>query len=132
MPFRPPCGCAIDTAPLPIFEPYTVVSAEDVIAAHRSLIREARDAGLRVVGATVLPAKPSPFFTVRSEAKRATINAWIRDSGEYDAVADLDAALRSPTDPQRLHPAYDTGDHLHLNDQGYRAMADAIDLSDLG
>ncbi|WP_084484630.1 SGNH/GDSL hydrolase family protein [Nocardia anaemiae] len=119
---------AVDTAPLPIFEPYTVVSADDVIAAHRNLIRDARDAGLRVVGATVLPAKPSPFITARSEAKRAAINAWIRTSGEYDMVADLDVALRSPTNPQRLHPAYDSGDHLHLNDLGYRAMAEAIDL----
>ncbi|WP_433709573.1 SGNH/GDSL hydrolase family protein [Nocardia sp. CA-084685] len=122
---------AIDTSPLPIFEPYTVVSADHVIAAHRNLIREARDAGLRVVGATVLPAKPSPFITARSEAKRAAINAWIRTSGEYDAVADLDAALRSPADQQRLHPTYDSGDHLHLNDLGYRAMAEAIDLDTL-
>ncbi|MET9284990.1 SGNH/GDSL hydrolase family protein [Nocardia beijingensis] len=121
----------VDTAPLPIFEPFTVVSAEDVIDAHRDLIREARDAGLRMVGATVLPAKPSPFITARSEAKRAAINAWIRTSGEYDAVADFDAALRSPTDPQRLHPTYDSGDHLHLNDLGYRAMAEAIDLDTL-
>lgn len=116
-----------ETAPLPIFEPYTAVSCDEVIAGHRDLIRQARAAGLRVVAATLSPAKPSPLSTARSEDKRAAINAWIRTCGEYDAIIDLDAALRGPTDPDRLHAAYDSGDHLHPNDTGYRAMAAAID-----
>lgn len=121
-----------DASPFAIFEPYTDVSADEVIGGYRDMIRQARAAGLRVVGATVMPAKPSAFSTARSEAKRAEINAWIRTSGEYDAVIDFDRALASPGDPDRLHPAFDAGDHLHLGDAGYRAMADAVDLADLG
>ena len=41
---------------------------------------------------------------------------------------DFDAAVRDPSDPHRLKPAFDTGDHLHPNEAGYHAMADAIDL----
>ncbi|WP_344595058.1 SGNH/GDSL hydrolase family protein [Actinomadura vinacea] len=119
-------------SPFPTFAPYTEVSADEVIAGLRGMIQQARTAGLRVVGATVMPAGPSAFSTPRSEAKRAAVNIWIRTSGEYDAIIDFDRAVGSPEDPFRLDPAFDSGDHLHLNDAGYRAMADAIDLADLG
>jgi lysophospholipase L1-like esterase len=121
-----------EASPFPVFAPYTDVSADEVIAGYRDLIRQGRAAGLRVVGATVMPAKPSAFSTARSEAKRAAINTWIRTAGEYDAVIDLDRALTSTSVPDRLNDAFDSGDHLHLNDAGYRAMADAVDLADLG
>ncbi|MFG1710386.1 SGNH/GDSL hydrolase family protein [Nonomuraea sp. M3C6] len=120
-----------EASPFPTFAPYTEVSAEEVIAGHRDLIRQARAARLRVVGATVMPAKPSVFSTMRSEGKRAAINTWIRTGGEYDAVIDFDRALTSPSVPDRLDGTFDSGDHLHLNDVGYQAMADAIDLTHL-
>jgi len=44
----------------------------------------------------------------------------------FDAVIDLDKAVRDPAAPRQLLPAYDTGDHLHLNPAGYRAIADAV------
>jgi lysophospholipase L1-like esterase len=56
------------------------------------------------------------------------VNRSIRTSGEYDAVIDFDAALRDPTDQQRLNPRYDSGDHLHPNDAGMWAMARAVPL----
>ena len=56
------------------------------------------------------------------------MNDWIRDSRSYDAVIDFDRATRDPSDPKRLLPTYDSCDHLHPNDAGYKAMADAIDL----
>ena len=56
---------------------------------------------------------------------REAVNAWIRKSGEFDAVLDFDAALRDP----RLLPEYDSGDHLHPNARaGHRAMGEAIDV----
>ncbi|MCK9928163.1 SGNH/GDSL hydrolase family protein [Frankia sp. Mgl5] len=121
-----------EASPFPVFAPYTDVSADEIIAGYRDMIQQGRAAGLRVVGATVMPAKPSAFSTTRSEAKRTAINTWIRTSGEYDAVLDLDRALVSSSAPDRLKPAFDSGDHLHLNDTGYRAMADAVDLAALG
>lgn len=121
-----------ETSPFPTFAPYTEVSADEVIAGLRSMIHQARTARLRVVGATLMPTGPSVFSTSRSEVKRAAVNAWIRTSGEYDAVVDFDRTVRSPEDPLRLDPAFDSGDHLHLNDAGYLALANAIALSDLG
>ncbi len=59
---------------------------------------------------------------------RQRINHWIRNSGEFDAVLDVDAVVRDPQNPLRILPAYDSGDHLHLSDTGNKAVADALDL----
>ena len=46
-------------------------------------------------------------------------------------MIDFAAAVEDPRDPVRLDAAYDSGDHLHLNAAGYRAMAAAINLAAL-
>jgi lysophospholipase L1-like esterase len=56
------------------------------------------------------------------------VNQWIRTGKGFDAVVDFDAATRDPNDPKRILAAFDSCDHLHPNDAGYKAMADAIDL----
>ncbi|MFS2295380.1 MAG: hypothetical protein FWJ90_22220 [Actinomadura sp.] len=65
----------------------------------------------------------------RREEARHTVNRWLRTSRRFDAVIDFDRAARDPADPRRLHPAYDTGDRLHLNPAGYKALADAVPAS---
>jgi lysophospholipase L1-like esterase len=69
-----------------------------------------------------------PFFSPANEAKRQAVNTWIRMSGWYDGVIDFDRVLRDPNSPTRLLINLDSGDHLHPNDAGYQAMADAVDL----
>jgi lysophospholipase L1-like esterase len=59
------------------------------------------------------------------------VNAEIRAGKVYDAVVDFDAALRDPYNPRRLRSDYDSGDHLHPSDKGYRRMGDVFDLTDL-
>ena len=68
------------------------------------------------------------FYSADKEAKRAAVNEWIRNSGAFDGVIDFDAVVRDPVNPTRMLPAYDKGDSLHLNDAGYKAMAESIDL----
>ncbi|WP_030561591.1 SGNH/GDSL hydrolase family protein [Streptomyces aureocirculatus] len=115
----------------PTYKPAPVVSAEQLIAGHRELIRAAHDKGLKVVGATLVPLGGSDHYGARAAAVSDAFNAWVRTSGEYDAYVDLDRALADPADPERIRPAYDSGDHLHPNDAGYRAMARAVDLGTL-
>ncbi|MFJ5847262.1 SGNH/GDSL hydrolase family protein [Streptomyces sp. NPDC092903] len=111
--------------------PSPEVSVAQLIAGHRSLIRQAHAKGIRAIGATLTPIGGSAYDSPANEAKRVAVNHWIRTSGEYDAVADLDHATADPADRTRIAPAYDSGDHLHPNDAGYHAMADALDLSGL-
>jgi len=110
------------------------VSAAQLITGYRALIGAARTRGVRVVGATLTPFKtpylPTEMFE-RAEGIREEVNHWIRTSGEFDAVADFDRALADPEDADRMRPAYDSGDGIHPNDAGYKAMAEAVDIGSL-
>ncbi|GID65081.1 hypothetical protein Acy02nite_29620 [Actinoplanes cyaneus] len=107
-------------------------SADALIAGHRQLIRRGHAAGLTVVGGTVLPFGGSVHDRDGHLAVRATLNRWLRESGEFDAVVDFDAAVRDGTSRDRLWPGYDCGDHLHPNDAGMLALASAVPLILLG
>jgi lysophospholipase L1-like esterase len=98
----------------------------------RQVILQAHAAGVRVIGATLTPAGGyAGGFDAQQEATREAVNAWIRDSHAYDAVADFDAVLRDPANPQQIAPQYDSGDHLHPTDAGYQALADSLKLAEV-
>jgi len=112
--------------------PAEEVSVADIIQGYRQIIDRGHAMGLLVYGSPLNPLEGYPFpgfWTAEREAKRQAVNQWIRTSKAFDAVIDFDAVLRDPTHPARILPAYDSGDHVHPNDAGYAAMADAIDLS---
>ena len=107
------------------------VTAQDLIAGYRQLIARAHAKGIPVYGATLTPFEGTVFpgyYTPEKEAVRQAVNNWIRSSDEFDAVIDFDRAVRDPAHPTRMLPAYDSGDHLHPNDLGMQAMANAIPL----
>ena len=103
-------------------------SAEDLIAGHRQLIARAHARGLKIYGATLTPFEGAAYYTPEGEAKRQTLNNWIRTSGEYDGVIDFDKLTRDPAAPSKFSAAADSGDHLHPSDAGYKAMGTAVDL----
>ncbi len=105
------------------------VTSDQMIQAYRQLIARAHAKGIKIIGATLTPFEGAGYATAEGEAKRQAANNFIRTSGEFDAVIDFDQVTRDPTHPTRLAPQYDSGDHLHPNDLGYKAMADSIDLS---
>ena len=103
--------------------------ADNLIAAYQQMIDRAHDKNIKVYAATLLPFGGSFYDTVFRESARNKVNEWMRSSGRFDAVIDLDAALRDPENPIRLLPAADTGDHLHPNEAGHRMMAEAVNLA---
>jgi lysophospholipase L1-like esterase len=103
--------------------------AADIIAGHKQLIERARARGLKVYGATLTPFEGAAYYTAEGEAKRQAVNEWIRTSKAYDAVIDFDMVTRDPSAPTKFLPAYDSGDHLHPGDAGYKAMGEAVDLA---
>ena len=102
----------------------------DLIAAYAQVIDRAHGQGVRVIGCTVTPYVGSDYYhpDAASEADRQALNAWIRTSKKFDAVVDFDKAIRDPAHPERMIPAYDSGDHLHPSAAGYKVMADLIPL----
>ena len=107
-------------------------SVDDVIAGLRQLVGRAHEYGLSILGCTISPMGGNislpGFDTPQHEAARQALNHWIRTSGVFDGVVDADKVLRDPSMPTRLLLAYDSGDHLHPNTDGGRAVADSIDL----
>jgi lysophospholipase L1-like esterase len=114
------------------------VSIDELTRGMRQLVEQGHARGVRVIGATLPPfedaLKGTPLeghYSPQKETQRLRLNDWIRGSGGFDAVVDFDLVLRDPRRPSRLRPDFDSGDHLHPGDAGYRAMAEAIDLDAL-
>lgn len=99
--------------------------------AYAQIVARARARGIKVHGATLLPFRSNDYYHPddATEADRQAINAWIRTLGHFDSVIDFDLAMRDPVRPDHLNPAYDTGDGLHPNPAGFKAMADAVNLA---
>ena len=107
----------------------TQAVATNLINAYQQMINQAHAAGIRAYGVPITPFGGSSFDTAAHQTARQTVNNWIRTSGKWDAVIDLDAVVRDPSNGNRLLASFDSGDHLHLNPAGYQAMANAISLS---
>ncbi len=107
------------------------VSAQDLIAGLEQLAQRAHENGSKIFGATLTPFEGAGggYFTPEKEVKRKAINAWIRTTKAFDGVIDFDKAVRDPKHHDAMSAAYDSGDHLHPNDAGYKTMAAAVDLA---
>lgn len=103
--------------------------ATNLVNAYSQFAEKAHARHMLVYGATITPFGGSFYYSPAHEATRQTVNAWIRTNHLYDGVIDFDAAARDPAKLTNLGADYNSGDGLHLNPAGYRAMADAIDLA---
>jgi len=113
----------------------TMVTLNELTAGFRQLAAIAHARTVRITVGTLPPfegaLEGTPFaghYNPQKEALRLRLNDWIRSAGIFDAVVDFDAVLRDPARPQRMRAEFDSGDHLHPGDTGYRKMADAIDI----
>ncbi|GAA1304037.1 SGNH/GDSL hydrolase family protein [Saccharothrix xinjiangensis] len=104
--------------------------ADELVDAYDQIVVRAHAQGIRVYGATILPFGGNTYDDPAGyrEAARQAVNDWIRTSGRFDAVVDFDRAVRDPGWPRALRADCDSGDRLHLNPTGYRALADAVPL----
>jgi lysophospholipase L1-like esterase len=109
------------------------MTSDRMIAAYRQLIEQSRAHGIRIAGATLPPfegaLQDTPlagYWTPAKDAVRREVNRWIRNSGEFDAVVDIDHLLRDTGRPSQMQARFDSGDHLHPGDAGYQAIAAAM------
>jgi lysophospholipase L1-like esterase len=108
-----------DTGPL---------TADDIMAACKQLIARAHARKLKIYGGTITPYEDSMYYHSAGEAVREAVNEWIRTGAAFDGVIDFDKAVRDPQHPSRYLGSSQSGDSLHPNDAGYRAMTEAVDL----
>jgi lysophospholipase L1-like esterase len=117
----------------PSDNPALVVPADDVIKGYQQMILRAHTAGIKIYGGTLTPWWQSIFtgdnWTLEKWQKHQAVNHWIRSSHAFDGVVDFDKCLADPSDPRKMLPVYDSGDHLHPGDAGYVRMGECIDLS---
>jgi lysophospholipase L1-like esterase len=104
------------------------LTTEELIWGYRQIIERCHAHGIKVMGATIMPEEGVPTASERGEKIRIEANQWIRTKGNFDAVVDFDLVVRDAASPTRIRQAFDPGDHIHPNDAGNQAMADAFDL----
>jgi lysophospholipase L1-like esterase len=108
--------------------PADEVTAQQLIDAQKQIIERAHLRGIKVMGATLTPYQGASYASDAGEKTREAVNHWILTSGAFDATVDFDKAVQDPANPLQIRPSFNIRDHLHPNDAGYKAMADAIDL----
>lgn len=110
-------------------DPGDKITTQDLIFGLTQLVTRAHQHGIKVFGATLTPYVGAGYATEAGEQIRQAYNQWIRTSGVFDEVIDFDKTTQDPAKPTMFLPDYDSGDHLHPKDSGYKAMGDSIDLS---
>ena len=108
--------------------PEDQITAQDMELGLKQMADAAHLHGLKVYGATLTPYGGAGYYSDKGEQIREAVNQWMRTSGTFDGVIDFDQITRDPQNPNRFNALYDSGDHLHPNDAGYKAMGEGIDL----
>jgi lysophospholipase L1-like esterase len=112
--------------------PEEQVNAEQIIAGLKQLAARAHEKGIKIFGATLTPFQGTPsagYYSPEKETQRKAVNEWIRTGHAFDGVIDFEKAVRDPANGDRMAEAFDSGDHLHPKDEGYRAMGESINLA---
>ena len=104
------------------------INAQQLEFALKQIADAAHEHGIKAIGATLTPYGGANYYSEKGEQVREAVNDWIRTSGTFDGVIDFDQITRDPQKPTWFNPAYDSGDHLHPGDEGYKAMGAGIDL----
>jgi lysophospholipase L1-like esterase len=108
------------------------VTAEQLEWGLQQIVARAHARGIKVIATTLNPYEGADFYNAEGDQMRQAFNTYVRTTRIFDGVVDFDQVMRDPAHPARFLPAYDSGDHLHPNDAGYKAMAEAIDLRVFG
>jgi lysophospholipase L1-like esterase len=115
--------------PPPDAPPDQVVTPDELIGAYKQIVERAHEHGIKVFASPLMPFEGAAYYTPHGNETRLAVNQWIKTSGAFDAIIDFEAVTRDPQNPNKFRADYDSGDHLHPNDAGYKAMAEAVNLA---
>jgi uncharacterized protein (TIGR03437 family) len=104
-----------------------------VVAGDQQIIDRAHAAGLKIIGATIIPRGGEGAWTSFQEQQRVAVNDWIRHTANFDSLIDFDKLMQgsvgAKTGAPAIPPQWGCWDGVHPNSAGYAAMAASIDLS---
>lgn len=109
--------------------PADEITALQLETALKQIADAAHEHGIKAIGATLTPYGGAGYSSEKGEQIREAVNDWIRHSGTFDGVADFEKATQDAQNPTHFAAFADSGDHLHPNDAGYKAMGESIDLT---
>lgn len=110
-----------------IFRPWSdLPTPEELIDGYRYYIKTAKEKGLKVYIGTILPIKGWRTYEPFRNDLRVKVNEWIKTTDEIDGYIDFAELMHEENDDTLMNPLYDSGDHLHPNLTGYKAMADEV------
>jgi lysophospholipase L1-like esterase len=112
-----------------VLVPWDAITALQLEWGLKQIADQAHQHGLKIFGATLTPYGGAAYYCDAGEQVREAVNDWIRTSGVFDGVVDFDKITRDPQNPKAFNPPYDSSDHLHPSDEGYKAMGEGIDLT---
>ena len=114
-------------------EPAARPTSADLIAGLRILAARLHTAGLTVIGSTLGPYAGTTYPGYDSEAGQAArreVNSWLLGGDHpFDGIVDAAAAVADPDQQDRIRAEFDSGDGLHVNDAGAKAIAAAFDVT---
>jgi lysophospholipase L1-like esterase len=106
---------------------------DQIESALEQLISQTHARGVKFLCSTLTPFKGTNGWTQDREDTRKAYDAFLRSSASgCDGIVDLDTATHDPANTAVYLPAYDAGDHLHPNDAGMQAIANAVPLDLFG
>lgn len=110
------------------FRPWSdLPTCEELIEGVKNIyVAYARELGLNVWCGTLLPICGWRTYNEDRDKMRGEFNQWLRTSPLFDGCIDFDQAVRDTEHPASFIPQFDSGDHLHPSEAGYKAMADCV------
>ncbi len=109
--------------------PFEIKSGDKLAAGITYYINEAKNRGLRTYVGTLLPIKGWRTYDIPRDDIRIAFNEWIRKQNLSDGYIDFEKAVSDPRDPRAFDPQCNRGDNLHACVEGYRRMAEIVDMS---
>lgn len=97
--------------------------ARQIIESIQGMVKKAKARKMKVYLGTITPFKGAGYYTHFHEAARLYVNDWIRSQAKnVDGILDFAKLLQDPNDDRRMKREYASGDWLHPNPAGYKAM----------
>lgn len=112
--------------------------AAQVIAGMQDIIKRVKARGLKIIGVTIIPrhnrppAENNTGWDSQKTQIRNEVNQWMRTRKPFDALIDMDAAVRDPKNPDLIYPPFNCGDGIHPSPRGYFEMGKSVSLDLFG